>query len=95
LWLQVVAAEQLPGQLAAMEADSLLLQAGRMAVMRAELLAHNRRAVHWVRAAQEHQVLVVVAADIGAAAAAHNMQVAVVARHTRRQEFMALYIHVE
>jgi hypothetical protein len=43
-----------------------------------------------VRAAQEHQVLVVVAADIGAAAAAHNMQVAVVARHTRRQEFMEL-----
>ena len=47
-WSQVVAAEQLLGQLAAMEVDSLLLLAGRMAVMRVELLVHNRRAVHLV-----------------------------------------------
>ena len=47
-WSQVVAVEQLPGQLAAMEVDSLLLLAGRMAVMRVELLVHNRRAVHLV-----------------------------------------------
>ena len=95
MWLQVVAAEQLIGQLAAMEADSLLLLAVRMAVMRAELLEHNRRAVHLVRAVQEHQMPAAAAVDIGAAAAACNMQVAVVDRHTRRQEFMALYIHVE
>ena len=47
-WSQVAAAEQLLGQLAAMEVDSLLLLAGRMAVMRVELLVHNRRAVHLV-----------------------------------------------
>jgi hypothetical protein len=95
LWSQAVAVEQLPGQLAAMEADSLPLQAGHMAVMLVELLVHNRRAVHLVRAVQEHQMPAAAAVGIGAAAAAHNMQVAVVARHTRRQEFMALYIHVE
>ena len=47
-WSQVVAAEQLLGQLAAMEVDSLLLLAGRMAVMRVELLVHNRQVVHLV-----------------------------------------------
>ena len=47
-WSQVVAAEQLLGQLAAMEVDLLLLLAGRMAVMRVELLVLNRRAVHLV-----------------------------------------------
>ena len=47
-WSQVVAAEQLLGQLAAMEVDSLLLLAGRMAVMRVESLVPNRRAVHLV-----------------------------------------------
>ena len=47
-WSQVVVAEQLLGQLAAMEVDSLLLLAGPMAVMRVELLVHNRRAVHLV-----------------------------------------------
>ena len=47
-WSRVAAAEQLLGQLAAMEVDSLLLLAGRMAVMRVELLVLNRRAVHLV-----------------------------------------------
>ena len=47
-WSQVAAAEQLLGQLAVTEVDLLLLLAGRMAVMRVELLVLNRRAVHLV-----------------------------------------------